>query len=89
MAEENFDKHNLLLENRQSLEMTGIKNVDAFNEEEIVAVCDYGQLLIKGEKLHVEVLDLTTGDLKIVGKITALVYSERTEVKGFFKKVFS
>lgn len=89
MAEENFDKHNLLLENRQSLEMTGIKNVDAFNEEEIVATCDYGQLLIKGEKLHVEVLDLTTGNLKIIGKITALVYSEKSEVKGFFKKVFS
>lgn len=89
MSQDNFNKHTLLLENREVLEMTGILDVDSFNEEEIYAVCDYGELLIKGEKLHIEVLDLNSGNMKIVGKITALVYSEKTQVKGFFKKVFS
>ena len=89
MSQDNFNKHTLLLENREILEMTGIMDVESFNEEEIYALCDYGDLLIKGEGLHIEVLDLNTGDMKISGKITALVYSEKSQVKGFFKKVFS
>ncbi len=89
MTQENFNKHTLLLENREVLEMTGIIDVESFNEEEIYAICDYGELLIKGENLHIEVLDLNSGDMKISGKITALVYSEKSQVKGFFKKVFA
>jgi sporulation protein YabP len=82
-------KHNLLMENREILEITGVKDVQSFNEEEITAITDWGDLLIKGDKLHVEVLDLQTGDLKIAGNISALVYSDNTPVKGFFKRAFS
>lgn len=88
---ETFDKkkHTLFLENREHLELSGINDVTAFNEEEIVAVCDWGDLMIKGAGLHVEVLDLETGELKITGKVTALLYNERIQSKGFFKRVFS
>lgn len=86
-----FDKkkHTLLLENREMLELSGINDVKAFNEEEIVAVCDWGDLMIKGASLHVEVLDLETGQLRITGKVTALVYNEKMQAKGFFKRAFS
>lgn len=88
---ETFDKkkHTLLLENRELLELSGINDVTAFNEEEIVAVCDWGDLMIKGSALHVEVLDLETGGLKITGRVTALVYNEKSQAKGFFKRAFS
>lgn len=82
-------KHTLFLENREILEITGINKVDSFNEEEITAFCDWGELLIKGSSLHVEVLDLQTGELKISGNVVALVYSEKQQVKGFFKRAFS
>jgi sporulation protein YabP len=82
-------KHTLMLENRELLELSGINDVTAFNEEEIIAVCDFGDLMIKGTSLHVEVLDLQTGELKITGKIIALVYNEKTQVKSLFRRAFS
>lgn len=82
-------KHSLSMSNRQDLEMTGVSNVVSFNEEEILATTDWGDLMIKGASLNVEVLDLTTGDLRISGNVTALVYSNRTSAKGFFRRVFS
>lgn len=78
-----------MLENREMLELTGVTNVESFNEEEITATTDYGDLLIKGSSLNVEVLDLQSGDLKVSGNIMALVYSNRVDAKGFFKRVFS
>lgn len=82
-------KHTVFIENRENASLSGIKNVDAFNEEEIVALSDYGEIIIKGANLHVEALDLETGVLKINGNIGAVVYSDRSVPKGIFKKVFS
>jgi sporulation protein YabP len=88
---ESFDKkkHTLHLENRESLELTGVNDVAAFNEEEIDVVCDWGDLMIKGSSLHVEILDLDSGEMKVSGQVTALVYNDHVQVKGLFKKVFS
>ena len=82
-------KHTVYLENRENISLGGIKNVDAFNEEEVVALSDYGEITIKGSNLHVETLDLETGVLKITGSIGAVVYSDRSVPKKLFKRVFS
>lgn len=82
-------KHTVYLENRESISLGGIKNVDAFNEEEVVALSDYGEITIKGSNLHVETLDLETGVLKITGSIGAVVYSDRSVPKKLFKRVVS
>ena len=55
----------------------------------MTAQCDFGDLLIKGEKLHVEALDLDIGTLKVSGNIIAVVYNEKSQAKGFFKRAFS
>ena len=82
-------KHTLYGENRELLELGGINDVGAFNEEEISARCDYGGILIKGSNLHIEVLDLETGQLKISGKIGAVVYNDSIAAKGIFGRIFS
>lgn len=82
-------KHTVLMENRESVEMTGIIDVDSFNEEEINARSDWGSLMIKGEGLSVESLDVANGNLKVVGNITALIYTELSTAKSFFSKLFS
>ncbi len=89
--QENFDKknHSLTLENRNQLSMTGVSDVKSFNEEEINAKTDYGELLIKGSNLHVEVLDLDSGALTISGSILALVYNDKIESKGGFRRLFA
>ena len=83
------EPHSLSLKNREMLELGGIKAVDAFNEEEINASSDYGELVIKGEGLHIEVLELETGTLKVTGKVGAIVYRDRIVEKGWLRRAFS
>lgn len=88
---DNFEnkKHTVFIENRESAEVVGINDVSSFNETDITASCDWGEVVIKGSDLHVEILDLQSGKLLVNGKITAIIYNEKTQVKGFFKKAFS
>ncbi|MBR3150091.1 MAG: sporulation protein YabP [Eubacterium sp.] len=82
-------KHTLFVTNREAAEISGVTDVDSFNEEEIRAVTDYGELLIKGTSLQVEALDLETGELKISGSVTALVYTDKKISKSKLGRLFS
>lgn len=70
----NIKKHTLMLESRQKLVMTGVEDVNGFNEETVSVKSSCGTLIIKGEKLHIGKLNLETGDVSIDGKINALQY---------------
>ena len=88
---EEFERseHSLKMENREKLELTGINDVGAFNEEQIAASSSCGDIIIKGSGLHVDELNLETGSLKISGKVGAFVYNDRNVAKGFLGKLFS
>lgn len=81
--------HSVSIRNRETIEMTGIRDVSSFNEEEINASGDCGSIIIKGSHLLVETLDLDNGILRVNGRITALVYSEKTNKGSFFGRMFS
>lgn len=82
-------KHCVSIENRESIELSGVVDVPAFNEEEANIVTDYGNIILKGNGMKLDALDLDSGIVKIFGKITALVYNEPSEIKGLFKRMFS
>lgn len=88
---DNFDrmKHTVYMQNRDTMEIGGIKDVGAFNEEEITATSDWGDVVIKGNNMHVDELSLETGNLKISGKISAFIYHDKVMGKGFWGRVFS
>ena len=92
MAEEkktNSMPHNLVLEDRRLLTLSGVSDVDSFDEETVVVFTDYGELTIRGSDLHINRLSVEVGDLTVEGKISALVYSQEASPKGgFFSKVF-
>lgn len=82
--------HSLSLQNRNELNLTGVTDVDSFDEETISAYTDYGCLTISGSNLHIEELNLETGKLEVKGEITALVYSNKTAKNdNFLKRIFS
>ena len=85
----NRKKHTLFIANRENAELTGITDVDSFNEEEIRALTDYGEVMIKGSALQVETLETENGVLKISGNVDAVVYTNNKPAKSFFKRVFS
>ena len=81
--------HNLILEDRRLLTVSGVSDVDSFDEETVVVFTDFGELTIKGSDLHINRLSVEVGDLTVEGKISALIYSQEAVSKGgFFSKVF-
>ena len=66
--------HTVMLDNRGKLVMTGAEDVSGFNEETVSVKTSCGCLVIKGENLHIDKLNLETGDVSIDGKINAMQY---------------
>lgn len=86
----NKKPHTLVLDNRKILNLSGISNVDSFDEESVVAYTDIGELNIKGKNLHIAKLDLDTGEMILDGKIDSMVYSNSQNIgsKGILSRIF-
>ncbi len=78
--------HQFTLENREKMEVTGVINVESFDDEEIIMETEQGLLAIKGNGLHVKNLNLEQGEVKITGFIMELAYSERKGRAGIQNK---
>lgn len=80
MAEEkkslNSAKHRMIMENRNAISITGVVDVLSFDEESVIADTDMGMLIIKGEDLHINKLNLDSGELSIDGELISLEYSD-------------
>ena len=71
---ENLKKHTLMLDNRSKLMITGAQDVNGFNEDTVSVQTSDGTLVIKGSGLHIEKLNLDTGDVCVEGKVSAMQY---------------
>ena len=81
--------HNLVLEDRRLLTVSGVSDVDSFDEETVVVFTDLGELTVRGSNLHINRLSVEVGELTVEGNIAALIYSdEAPKSSGFFSKVF-
>lgn len=84
-----FLPHNCILEDRRSLSVSGVNDVDSFDEQTIIASTDLGELTVRGEKLHITKLSLEIGELQIEGNISALTYTDAPPKNAsFFSRVF-
>lgn len=80
--------HHLVLEERESLTVSGVEEVESFDENTIVMVTIQGVLIVRGEELHIEKLSLDGGDLKVEGMVESLTYEEdRSRRGGFFSRL--
>lgn len=69
--------HNLILENRKSLSISGITDVDSFDEKAICLFTQLGELTIQGRELHIDSMSVETGDMTITGDVWAIVYGDK------------
>lgn len=83
--------HNLILEARKSLSVSGVSDVDSFDDRQVGAFTDMGYLTIKGSNLHINQFNTRTGELSLSGKIDELIYSneEKRTAQGFISKLFN
>lgn len=83
--------HNIVLEGRRMLTVSGVSDVDSFDEETVVIFTELGELTVRGSNLHINKLSVDVGELTVEGDISALIYSENTSnggSGGFFSRVF-
>ena len=76
--------HHLILEDRERLTISGVEEVESFDENTIVMVTAQGMLIVRGEGLHIEKLSLDGGDLKVEGMVESLTYEEDRRSRGGF-----
>jgi sporulation protein YabP len=69
--------HNMILENRKSLSISGITDVDSFDDKAICLYTQLGELTIQGKELHIDSMSVESGDMTITGDIWAIVYGDK------------
>ena len=79
--------HNLILEGRKELNMTGVREVKGFEEDTIILDTSKGTLTIKGDNLVIASFSAESGDLNLLGDIWALVYSAEQGSRGLLKRI--
>lgn len=81
--------HGLRLEYREKAFVTGVDDVDSFNESEINMITSAGCLTITGSDLHITRLNLDEGQVVVEGNIDCAQYSEAIQEKGrLFSNIF-
>ena len=81
--------HHLILDNRHSLTLSGVRDVDSFDETIVVVYIDGGELTVKGGNLQIVRLSLETGDMQIDGDVESMTYANvGSRATGFFGRLF-
>ena len=74
--------HHIILEEREQLIVSGVEEVESFDENTILLTTAQGALEIQGEGLHIEKLSLDGGDLRVEGRVHALLYESEAGRRG-------
>ena len=81
--------HRLELDGRESLTVSGVEDVERFDETGIVMTTAVGTLVITGEDLHIGKLSLDGGELHVDGRIDSLTYEDQGPGRaGFLGRLF-
>lgn len=83
-------EHDVIMRGRRLLDITGVKQVESFDNEEFLLETVMGFLAIRGQNLQMKNLDVEKGVVSIKGRIFDLVYLDdhQEKAKGFFSKLF-
>ena len=81
-------EHRIELVGRERLTVSGVEDVDRFDETGIVMTTPAGTLVITGEDLHIDKLSLDGGELHVDGRIDSVAYEEEAGRSGFFSRLF-
>ena len=81
---------NLILENREKLNVTGVIDVLSFDDQVVIIETELGLLTVKGENLKINKLNIDTSEVIVEGKVDNLSYSEHQTKSegGIFGKIF-
>ncbi|ERJ12436.1 sporulation protein YabP [Haloplasma contractile] len=84
--------HHMMIRDRKSIEITGVKKIESLNSEEFVLETILGYMTISGQDLEMMNLSIDKGEILIAGYVTAIEYYDHEEhgdaPKSFINKLF-
>ncbi len=81
--------HQLYLEERNKLKITGVTDIGIFNDESISVSTVQGDIIVRGENLHITKIDVDSGELLAEGNFYDVSYLEQqNKNESFFAKLF-
>ena len=82
--------HRLTMDGREKLTVSGVEDVERFDETCIVMSTCAGTLIVTGEALHIGKLSLDGGELHVDGHIDGINYEEEQPQRtGLFSRLFA
>ncbi|MGE4282579.1 MAG: sporulation protein YabP [Clostridia bacterium] len=82
----------LIMENREKLSVSGVLDVENFDDQGIILNTELGVLIVRGDELHINKLDIGSGELIIEGEISSCTYTDQDHSKskgfGFIGRMF-
>ena len=69
---------------KESLTVSGVEDVERFDETEIVMNTSLGVLVVTGDSLHIGKLSLDGGELHVDGRIDAIAFEDAPIGRGGF-----
>ena len=80
-------EHVVTLVDRKRLSLTGVEDVDCFNEQLVVLRTGLGTLTVAGAGLNISRLSLEDGCVEVEGEVDALEYSGGRKKGGFWSRL--
>ncbi len=84
----NSQPHNVILNQRESLSITGVVDVSGFDEQTVNILTTEGNLIVKGENLHISTLSLDTGQVSVDGRINSMQYLGDARRQTLMSRIF-
>ncbi len=82
--------HNMMLKDRKYLEISGVKQIESFDDQVFVVESVQGWLEVVGNDLTLDRLDKERGEVKIKGNIEGIQYLDhrKTNKESLMKRLF-
>lgn len=87
---ENAVLHRIIIEGRRNIKITGVEDVESFDDDCVVVYTVDGTMTVGGAGFHINKLTIENGELEIDGDVDSIRYSDsrREEHGGFFGRIF-
>ena len=69
-------RHNLNIDRRENVTVTGMLDIISFDEESVIGETEMGIIIIRGNNLHVNRINLDNGELAVSGEIDGINYED-------------
>lgn len=81
--------HSCLMQDRSAVNLTGVREMVSFDEEQVVMDTDMGLLTVKGKELHMSRLTVEKGEVDIEGTVDSITYASNEAYRKGGQSLFA